>query len=125
MAVLGLYVLSSSSWVSFGVVAILFYILLRLTLAYMNYLTWAHYYKDLPGDPCPSKLLGHLLMVRIVTSLNGKHLQIKQRHGFTDLIIQNTSDLHSPTTTVLSSVPLQKFILLFPVIQPLYFFLKI
>ncbi|XP_048743248.2 ultra-long-chain fatty acid omega-hydroxylase-like isoform X2 [Ostrea edulis] len=62
MAVLGLYVLSSSSWVSFGVVAILFYILLRLTLAYMNYLTWAHYYKDLPGDPCPSKLLGHLLM---------------------------------------------------------------
>ncbi|XP_062617356.1 leukotriene-B4 omega-hydroxylase 3-like [Saccostrea cucullata] len=63
MAVLGLSLLSSWwSWISFGFMAVLFYIIFRVTLAYMDYRTWAHFYIDLPGDPYPSRLLGHLLM---------------------------------------------------------------
>jgi hypothetical protein len=76
MSVLDLYVLTSSSWISFGLVAVIAYIIFKLTLAYMDYLTWAPYYKNLPGDPYPSRLLGHLLMVRAWSVL--QNLQINQ-----------------------------------------------
>ncbi|XP_062570523.1 cytochrome P450 4F12-like [Saccostrea cucullata] len=62
MAVLGLSILTTWwSWISFGFMTILLYVIFKVTMAYIDYCTWVHLYNDLPGDPSPSRLWGHLL----------------------------------------------------------------
>ncbi|XP_022341984.2 cytochrome P450 4F6-like [Crassostrea virginica] len=62
MAVLGVAFLATwGSWVSIGLLVVISYIIVKVTLAYLDYLSWAPFYQKLPSEPCPSKLLGHLL----------------------------------------------------------------
>lgn len=66
MPVLGLTSLSSwGSLVSVALLIVFSYVVIKLTLAYLDYLRWAPFYTGLPMDPYASKLLGHLLMVFI------------------------------------------------------------
>lgn len=66
MPVLGLSSLSSwGSLLSVALLIVFSYVVIKLTLAYLDYLRWAPFYTSLPMDPYASKLLGHLLMVFI------------------------------------------------------------
>lgn len=66
MPVLGLSSLPSwGSLVSVGLLMVFSYVIIKLRLAYLDYLRWAPFFTGLPMDPYPSKLLGHLLMVFI------------------------------------------------------------
>lgn len=63
MPVLGLSSLSSwGSLLSVALLIVFSYVVIKLTLAYLDYLRWAPFYTGLPMDPYASKLLGHLLM---------------------------------------------------------------